>query len=116
MAEQPSQEWWPNEWSAFSTGKIPKLGVQPRKLHHNAETFSARKIEGDNLILGGAIEIAIETKAKAAWSAKSGRPFGTKDAYRTSVHGIVLANCGHSIRRSKGIFAGYDDVAVGSDC
>jgi hypothetical protein len=100
---------------AWLREKLQSLAVQPRKLHHHPETFTVRKIERNNFILGNAIEIAIESEAKTARSAKFGQPFRTKDAYKMSVRGIVFADRGHGIGRSKWILARYDDVAIGRD-
>ena len=101
--------------SASLREKRQSLAVQPRKLQHNPETFAVRKIEGDNFILGDAIEIAIGTKAKTARPAKFGQAFGTKDAYKMSVRGVVFTDRRNGIGRSKRILAGYDDVAIGRD-
>lgn len=74
---------------AFLREKRQSLAMQPAKLHHEPKTFAIPKIEGDNFVLGDAIEIAIGTKAKTARLAKFGQPFGTKDAHslRRHIHG-----------------------------
>src|SRR5580692_261854 len=107
-------EW--NEVGALLREKCQSLAVQPRKLHHRPETFAVCKIEGHNFILGDAIEITVGTEAKSARPAKFGQVFGTKDAHKMSVRGIVFTDRRHGIGRSKWILASYDDVAIGRDC
>ena len=89
--------------------------MQPGKLHHEPKTFSIPEIEGDHFVLGDAIEIAIGTKAKTARPAKFGQPFGTKDAYKTSVCSVIFTDRRHGIGRSKWILARYNDVPIGRD-
>ena len=95
--------------------KRQSLALQPRKLHHHPETFAVGKIEGHNFIPGDAVEIAIGTEAKPARPAKSGQVFGTKNAHKMSVRGVVLTDRRHGIGRSKWILARYDDVVIGRD-
>jgi hypothetical protein len=95
--------------------KRQSLAVQPRKLHHHVETFSGRKIEGKNFILSDAIEIAIGTEANSAWTAKFGQAFGTKDAHKMPIRGVVFTYRRHGVGCSKWILAGHDDVAIRPD-
>jgi hypothetical protein len=69
--------------------KRQSLAMQPAKLHYEPKTFAITKIKGDNFVLGDAIEIPIRTKAKTARPAKFGQPFGTKDAHKMSVCGVI---------------------------
>jgi hypothetical protein len=93
--------------------KRQSLAMQPAKLHHEPKTFAITKIKGDNFVLGDAIEIAIRTKAKTARPAKFGHPFGTKDAHKMSVCGVIFTDRRHGIGHSKWMLAGYDDVPIG---
>src|ERR1700747_157114 len=99
----------------FLREKRQSLAVQPGKFQYGPKPIAIAKIEGDNFVLGDAIEIAVATKAKAARPAKFGRPFGTKDAHEMSVRGVVFTDRRHCIGRSKWILARYDDVAIGRD-
>ena len=100
---------------AFLREKRQSLAVQLRKLHHHPKIFPVPKIEGDDFILSDAIESAIGTKAKTARPAKFGHTFGTKDAHKMSVRGVIFTNRRHSIGGSKWILARYDDVAIRRD-
>ena len=100
---------------AFLREKRQSLAMQSAKLHHEPKTFTIPKIEGDNFVLGDAIEIAIGTKAKTAWPAKFGQPFGMKDAHEMSVCGVIFTDCRHGIGHSKWILARYNDVPIGRD-
>jgi hypothetical protein len=99
----------------FLWEKRQSLAMQPGKSHHRPETFAVCKIEGDNLVLGDAIEIAIGTKAKTTRPTKFGEPFGIKNTHKMSVRGVIFTHRRHGIGRSKRIFARYNNVAIGRD-
>jgi hypothetical protein len=71
-----------NESDAFLRTECQSLAMQPWKLQRNPKPFAIPKIEGDNFVLGDAIEIAIGTKAKTARPAKFDQPFGGKTRTR----------------------------------
>jgi hypothetical protein len=104
-----------DESSAFLWKKRQSLAMQPTKSHCRPEPFAIPKIKGDNFVLGDAIEIAIGTKAKTAWPAKFGQPFGMKDAHEMSVRGVIFTNRRHCIGRSKWMLAGHDNVTIVRD-
>src|SRR3984885_11590774 len=93
--------------------KHQRLSVQGGKAHRSSEKCTCREIEGDNLVLRNAIEIAVRPKAKTSWPAKFGRAVRGEDADKLSADGVVFANGRYGVGCAEGVLARHHDVAVG---
>src|ERR1700733_2094351 len=67
--------------------KHQRLSVQGGKAHRSSEKCTCCEIEGDNLVLRNAIEIAVRTKAKTSRLAKFGRAVRREDADKLAAAG-----------------------------
>jgi hypothetical protein len=63
--------------------------------------FTARKIEGHDLVLRDAVKIAVATDAQTARLTKLGQPIGREDAHKRPVGGVVFADGRHGTGRAE---------------
>lgn len=87
--------------------------MQPGKLHHGPQTFTAVRVERNNLVLGNAVDLAIGSKAQTAGPTKFSRFAGREDTNEMSAPGIVFPHRSHCAGCAERVLARHDDVPVG---